>query len=99
VAGASGAAGSTADGGACSELGTACTATCGAGFQCLGGACVPDGRPTCGGFANAMCPQEFSVCLYCSGCDYGPCLTEAERACVCGTSAGKTAFPFCTPQG
>src|SRR5262245_29903429 len=92
AAGSSGAAGARVDAGGCSELGMACTATCGAGFQCLQGACAPEGRPLCGGFAGAECPMTFPSCLPCSGCDYGVCLIEAEHACICATSSGKTAF-------
>jgi hypothetical protein len=75
----------------------ACSGTCGAGFQCLQGACTPEGRALCGGFAGAECPAQFGVCLMCTGCDYGVCFTEMEKTCVCATPSGKAAFPSCTP--
>src|SRR5690349_4543451 len=90
-------AGGAAGGGACSELGMACTGTCGAGFHCTQSVCTPDGRAQCGGFAGTACPGEFAACLMCEGCDYGVCFTEAERACVCATASGKATFPSCMP--
>jgi hypothetical protein len=72
------------------ELGATCsTATpCAATYDCTSSRCVPQGRPTCGGFAGALCPGAgggpTTECLYyAGGSDYGPCFTPAERACIC----------------
>lgn len=66
------------------ELGSRCMADddCGLGLHCEVNRCLPDGRPICGGFVGAECPPEFT-CVYCTGCDYGPCLLPDEVTCIC----------------
>ncbi len=57
---------------------------CDVGFECQVGRCGPQGRPLCGGFAGATCDTApYPVCLYYTSADFGPCLTRAERDCLC----------------
>ncbi len=87
------------DGGsACNGLGEMCTSggTCD-GSECLEAQniCVPSAAFECGGFAGATCPGGRPECLYPVGASGGVCMTAAQRACVCSTSDGRTAFPAC----
>lgn len=65
------------------DIGGACP--CAEPYQCVEGRCVVGGgRPTCGGFVGALCDTaEFPACTYFPGADFGPCLSAAERTCVC----------------
>jgi hypothetical protein len=64
---------------------------CGGGLSCYmssqGNFCAPQ-APECGGFANAMCPATAPNCLYLAGADYGPCATDAVKACICANAPG-----------
>jgi hypothetical protein len=80
-----------ADAAACGGLGAGCDVSCQPNFECERGVCIPNGRPTCGGFAGMECPQGFPVCMYCNGCDFGPCFRENEIACLC-RGVGQTVF-------
>jgi len=85
--------------GTCGDLGKACSSPsdCGGGLTCGDvPVCTPPSRPICGGFAAATCPAAYPSCLYCMGCDFGPCFRAEELACVCATAAGRTTFPGCT---
>ncbi len=93
-------AGSPIDGGFnCGALGTGCSAAavCPGQLSCTDppGICIPEARATCGGFAGAMCPGNYPVCIFYDGADYGPCFTPQERDCICATPEGQAAFPGC----
>lgn len=66
-------------------FGSACRDACAGGYECVDGVCLPGrSRAICGGFAGAMCTtRAFPNCLYYESSDYGPCLSEEERACAC----------------
>jgi hypothetical protein len=70
----------------CGAIGSPCTVTCPDGLQCQSsvgeGFCAP-AAPECGGFAGAMCPATHPNCLFFNGADYGPCATDAVKACIC----------------
>ena len=93
-----GSGGSAGEGGGtgCGELGEECSGVCSGGFECLEGVCIPSGRPICGGFAGAECPEGTPLCMYCASCDYGPCFRTDERACLCRTGAARAGFPGCS---
>jgi hypothetical protein len=80
--------GTAGEGGAsedCGEIGLTCTeGSCGSGFLCELGVCVPSDRRGCGGFAGWTCDDApYTECLYFDGSDYGVCLTVAELVCAC----------------
>lgn len=95
---ASGGGGDAATGG-CGDLGKPCSSAeeCGEGLECHGsGVCLREGVAICGGFAGATCPSEAPHCYYCSGCDFGPCLTTEEVACVCAPPGAGARFTDCS---
>ncbi len=73
----------------CGDLGSTCLGDldCGGGYTCdtAQGACMPMGRPLCGGFAGAACPADsvYTECRYLVRADFGPCLTVEEARCAC----------------
>jgi len=69
-------------------VGTPCRSGCSRGFQCVDGICLPSAaRETCGGVAGARCTdtRTFTNCVFLAGADFGPCLSNQERDCVCGS--------------
>jgi hypothetical protein len=87
------------DAATCGNVGKGCalTSECGSGEECNmdsppGGICLPSPRPSCGGFANAMCPSSTPRCMIFRTADFGPCLTDYEVGCVCTSSAGSARF-------
>lgn len=86
-------------GSTCGRIGTGCTVAegCGGGnLECndIYNVCLPV-MPTCGGFAQMMCPSGQPLCLYYAGADYGPCFTLFERNCACATPRGRAALSGC----
>ncbi|MCS6798298.1 MAG: hypothetical protein NZ898_07185 [Myxococcota bacterium] len=72
----------------CGDLGKPCglAGGCTSGYACddFRGVCLPSGRPICGGFVGAPCPDGlYRHCRYLMHADFGPCLTAAEAECAC----------------
>ena len=90
------------DAGSCGEIGQACTEgsnQCQGPHQtCLVGVCVPSYNSICGGVVGEMCVEPDTSCGYCTGCDFGPCLSGKQWDCVCNTALGRTAFPRCSEE-
>jgi hypothetical protein len=83
----------------CPPMGTGASCAgptdCPGGFVCDLGRCIPQGRPTCGGFAGAACRDPlYTQCLYETGHgDVGTCFTTGEVACLCSVAAAQWSCP------
>ena len=85
----------------CGVIGLECgpTRECGGrdpSLQCVDppGLCMPV-MPTCGGFVMMRCPNTAPHCMFYQGADYGPCLTQQQRLCVCNDPVARAHFPGC----
>jgi len=72
----------------CGSYGAVCAsdASCDSGLVCMEGYCMPN-VDICGGIARPMCPTGLQQCFQIVGTDFGGCVTPAEVACVCSSSA------------
>lgn len=61
------------------------------GLVCWNGVCVRD-MGLCGGIAGARCPPSAPECLMYPGASGWPCVTEADRRCICNSPDGAMAF-------
>ena len=89
--------GTTVDGGSSMDAGSACglvgaicpAAGCGPGQICYERGCIPGSRGDCGGFAGLGCMMGGTSSAW-------PCVTPAERDCVCAGPAAAS-FPSVCP--
>jgi len=78
--------------GSCGALGKACgPGSCSEGLRCVNGACVRSSE-VCGGGTTTACPAEAPVCLTYPWATSWPCVTSADRDCICETPAGRDGF-------
>ena len=80
------------DAGSCGALGKTCgPGTCPEGLRCVNGACVGSSN-ACGGSVAAVCPTSAPVCLTYPWATGWPCVTRADRDCICAAPAGRAGF-------
>lgn len=82
---------------ACGGFGRSCKDGCVIGKSaCMLGpnVCIPRTDRMVNGLrcGNVDCPERYPVCMRFRDLDGGVCVTEAERACVCGSSSGDEHF-------
>ena len=80
------------DAGSCGALGKSCgPGTCSEGLRCVNGACVRSSE-VCGEVTAAVCPTSAPVCLTYPWATGWPCVTRADRDCICAAPAGRAGF-------
>lgn len=84
------------DAGVCGALGQACgpagsVTACPKRLRCVNGACVRSSS-MCGGIVAAACSTSAPVCLTYAWASDWPCVTRADRDCICATPGGLAAF-------
>ena len=79
----------------CGDVGSTCSeaSPCpGDDLACEAGVCVRSAA-LCGGFVGADCPASAPVCPRHPSASGWPCVTEADRECICANDPGREAFP------